>query len=444
MTSQLTRAYWIAYQRFMVDPHLRQATTTYLDAEGSDAQAHDIATEELLRGVVANRQSARSMSDRLKIVSPNDSYERLLAQWLAVPPTTREDMRALSAGTVRPRGSTLVRTGGSTGEPVGVVISKQGFKGKRSRLLAARTAVGWYPGMPTFSIWGSERDIGNSESFAVRAQRRAAGIHFDSGLKTSADRWHRLADLVEQKTNGIALYGYSSLLGDFAETLQRDNRPLRTGLVSAVWNGAEPVDARTRSAIEYVTGRRLHDFYGARETGAIAVELHGEGAPGLTVVGPQIILEVVDAEGQLVEPGEIGKVLVSVLEATGTPILRYEIGDSARAGTRAAFGHRTITELVGRTNDSIPLPGGGSVYGIFFNHLIKDFESVTQFQVLVDTSIHEIEVRAMTTASATYDNELDSLRAMVAAKIPGYKVEVARVTHLERTPHGKLRQVIVR
>jgi len=443
MRSPITSAYWIAYQRFMTDNGLRLSTISYLDNPEVGATIHDVATEQLLRRTVAERHTATAPAHQLQGLDPTAPHDLLVDQWLSVPRMSREGMRSIPQPAVLDRGSALVRTGGSTGEPVGVVVSRDGFRGKRARLVAARTAIGWRPGMPIFSIWGSERDIGNSDSLFVRTQRRAAGIHFDAGFTTSSDRWHRLADLMERQPDGIALYGYSTLLGEFARTLQGDNRQLRPGLIASVWNGAEPVDAEALPSIEFVTGTRLHNFYGARETGAIAVELHRENAPGLTVVGPEILLEVVDESGVHVAPGEVGKVLVSVLVASGTPIVRYEIGDFARAGTRTAFGHASITEILGRTNDSIPLPGGGSVYGIFFNHLIKDFPSVGQFQALVSASTHTINLRVVPIDSRNVDDELDQLRAMVEAKISGYSVQVTKVDGLDRTAHGKLRQVIV-
>lgn len=442
MGTILSRGYWAAYERFLVDSRLRHSTTRWLETPRHDP-SRSAATEDLLRGTIRRRSQNGTLPHAFAHLDIHAPYDELVEQWRDLPIMSREDMQSISDHTERSRGSSVVRTGGSTGEPVEVVISRQGFHGKRARLLATRTAIGWRPGMHTFSVWGSESDIGKSESVRSRVQRRAASLHFDGGFTSSAQRWHRLADRMEERPNGLALYGYSSLLGDFARTLQADGRQLREGLITSLWNGAEAIDDGTRSAIETTTGTKLHNFYGARETGAIAVELHRASSPGLTVAGPEIVLEIVDEVGSHVADGEVGRVLVSLLTPSGTPVLRYEIGDLARAGAVDGFGCSTLLELVGRSNDQIPLAGGEHVSGLFFNHLIKEFPTVAQFQARVDTSARRIELLVILVDHEVVESRLESLAARVAAKVAGYQVDVTPVHALIRTPQGKLRQVIV-
>ena len=59
-------------------------------------------------------------------------------------------------------------TGGSTGEPVSYVHDGRMIDALTATGLYGRMRMGWRPGMPTISVWGSERDIGRQRSLARR------------------------------------------------------------------------------------------------------------------------------------------------------------------------------------------------------------------------------------------------------------------------------------
>jgi phenylacetate-CoA ligase len=358
------------------------------------------------------------------------------ARWSELPIMTRADLEASTRCRGPRRDEKLVRTGGSTGEPAGLFISREGFESKRSRLLASRKLIGWHPGMPMFGVWGSDADLGAKESLRSRFQEQASGIFIDGGFVGSDARWRRLADRLCRASEPVALYGYSSLLADFAQWLSQNNRDVPC--IATVWNGAEAADDRTRNLLRTATGQELHDFYGARESGALAVEVIRDF--GLIPLGPHVLLEVVDANGQLVEEGQIGRVLVSILTKTGTPLLRYEIGDLATAGPRFEFGHSRLLKLEGRSNDVVPLTDGGSLRGPFFSHMVKDFPSIREFQVLVNVEHATAQMRVVKKGDG---EDLTRLLEILSRKLTGYTVSLEEVPELERTKHGKLRQVIV-
>lgn len=79
---------------------------------------------------------------------------------------------------------------------------------------------------------------------------------------------------------------------------------------------------------EVVTDR-IAELYGTTESGNIAVECP---SGGLHHVSPSLYhVEVLDEEGRPSPPGEIGRVHLTSLQKQVLPLLRYDIGDYARA-----------------------------------------------------------------------------------------------------------------
>ena len=207
------KTYWSGYRRLKANPKLVDATRQALDlavAEKS-AEFENIMGDALL-GSLNEHKRRGQLPQHLHEVADAASMEELALAWSQVPKTTRADLHASESSFTHKRGDTLVRTGGSTGEPVGVFVSLQGFRSKRSRLLAAREAIGWLAGMPTFVLWGSQQDIGKPESLMSTVHYHLSGFDMSAGFKTDETRWLRLAERMERQASQIAIYGYTSLL----------------------------------------------------------------------------------------------------------------------------------------------------------------------------------------------------------------------------------------
>ena len=435
-------AYWLAYRAALTDATAVRATSNYL-RYGQDCNADRAAAETYaaLCASIRGRDANGTLPDVMLPLTEAKTFGALESAWRQVPILTREGLNR-TARPPRKRGDVALRTGGSTGEPVSLVLSRDGFRRKRSRLISARQAIGWQPGMPTFAVWGSERDIGKPDRLKTRLHQRASNLRMNGGFNANEGRWIALAKEIRRQPKQVALYGYSSLLHDFASTLLRRDCVLPPGLVGTIWNGAEGISTLQREALMSATGADVHDFYGAREIGAIAVEIEPQGGQGLTSVGPDVIVEIVDSRGHPVSSGETGRVVVSSLGISGTPLYRYEIGDLAVAGAEYAFGHLAITELIGRSNEGVPLPGGGVVRGLFFNHAVKDFPWVRQFQCLVNVDGHRADLRVLLNHEPS-TLEKNALVQVLGRGLAGYDVTITPVRELARTREGKLCQVIL-
>lgn len=415
--------YWKLYERTQTDEALQRKTREYV--ERSLAGDLDWIEATMQRQLSSTLESQPSHGERY---SPGS--------WSDFPILTRTALQADTAGRAVPPGATLVRSGGSTGQPVGLYLTREGFQSKRSRSLAARKLIGWRPGMPTFGIWGSDADIGKPGAKLAHFKSAASRIQLDGGFTSSHERWERMADRISRTNRPVAIFGYSSLLGAFARWLDSSGRRLTN--VAVVWNGAEAIDTATREVVYRTLGTEVHDLYGARETGAMAIEVRRE--QGLIPLGPDVLLEVINAQGSLVNEGEVGRVLVSVLTSSGTPLLRYELGDLAEAGKRFAFGHLSLRSLQGRTAEQIPLSKGRFVSNNLINHAAKEFPFVAEFQLQVSPSDMTAN---MLVVSADPSQDLTPLLDLLSVRLEGYTLRGRVVDVLPRTANGKLRQVVI-
>lgn len=91
----------------------------------------------------------------------------------------------------------------------------------------------------------------------------------------------------------------------------------------------------TRDRIADRWGAAVYDHAGATETGAWGYDC-GEGDAGIHFNEAMFLVELLDREGEPVEPGETGRLVVTPLDRRSQPVIRFEQGDLVTKGPAAA------------------------------------------------------------------------------------------------------------
>jgi phenylacetate-CoA ligase len=93
--------------------------------------------------------------------------------------------------------------------------------------------------------------------------------------------------------------------------------------------------------------------------------------------------EVINEEGEHVEIGARGEVVVTGFSQLGLPFIRYKTGDLAIYGGRNKYGETILSMLLGRTIDYIYNNKGEKVYtvGFIFGGHLKAFNSIRNWQI---------------------------------------------------------------
>jgi phenylacetate-CoA ligase len=190
---------------------------------------------------------------------------------------------------------------------------------------------------------------------------------------------------------------------------------------------------------EEVFGVPILNYYGGRELGTIAVQ-RTRGAP-LHVLRPFVFVELVDDDGRPAAPGQPGRVVVTSTGNRGTPFLRYDIGDvaSASAESRDASGVTRLDELLGRAGSVVRLASGATVSNNYWNHLFKELDGVSQFQVRLqrDGSL------TLSFVGERFGGEREAwLRSTLRDFLGPVPVRIAWVDAIPATRMGKRLQVV--
>jgi len=181
-------------------------------------------------------------------------------------------------------------------------------------------------------------------------------------------------------------------------------------------NGEFLSDA-VRNDLKDYFGADVYNSYGARELGSVGTEcyLHD----GLHVNADNYIHEV-ERDGQAVDAGESGSVLLTGLENEATPLMRYEIGDigiqgeTERCGCGSNFPR--LQTVLGRSGDGLLAADGSMIPpGVICDEL-ESVLGLRDFQVIQKgAGVIVVRVRDPNNNSETKRKLGESLARLLAA-----------------------------
>jgi phenylacetate-CoA ligase len=292
--------------------------------------------------------------------------------------------------------------------------------------------------MATICVWGSQRDIGKAQESGRGLSAYMANAHIVDGYSLTDETVDAVLALI-RKHHHVAVYGFTSMLEFVARrVIERNQRP-PSGSVRAAWNGGEMLFDNQKELFQDAFGTPLLNLYGGRELSAMAYQ--AAGTDFLKIVRPYLFAEIVDESGKMVEPGQTGRVVWTSTVCRGTPFLRYDIGDVGcySSDLRDDSGLIGIRELQGRVAGLLTLPNGKTVNCIYWNHLIKEYPEVEQFQIVLRSG-SSLEIRLKGSGFAKErEAELRKLLLDFLGEVP---VEISWLDRIPLTSQGKLVQVI--
>jgi len=334
-----------------------------------------------LAGPLARARRSPFFANKLAAAGIAAEREIDWAHWLAIPPTTKEELRAVVAPedelwTVsREDVAEFWRSGGVTGRP----------------LFYPRTATDVADSLDAFARCLAFAGVAASDTFlcslpigvhpagqqAVRAAERlgAATIWAGGGTQTAS-----LAQVELVHDLGATVWcGMPSFGLHLAHLAEAAGRPVDRSQVHTLLTTAEMLSRPKRTLLERLWGARVVDVFGMSEITLMGVECGRR--PGLHVWREVSFCEVLDA-GTLcpVTPGDTGVLCVTPLAGgRAVPFLRWLSGDVVRLETGCECAAESHPRLVhcGRTL------GFFKVKGVNLNHAEVE-DRLYQVPALVD------------------------------------------------------------
>jgi len=347
-----------------------------------------------------------------------------------------EDFKAIGA-------TDLARfnTGGSSGEPLVFFIGNE----RVSHDVAAKwRATRWWDvdiGDPEMVVWGSPIELGSQDR--VRAIR-------DKLLRTTllpafemSDA--KLDDFIAQIRNfkPKMLFGYPSALAHIAKHAQTKGIAMNDLGIKVAFVTSERLYDYQRSQIESVFGCPVANGYGGRDAGFIA---HQCSAGGMHITAEDIIVEIIDQQGNVLPVGESGEIVVTHLATRHFPFIRYRTGDVGVLDERLCGCGRSLPllkEVQGRSTDFIVAADGTIMHGLALIYVIRDVEGVDNFKITQE-SLEYTRIELMT-SDEFMSESIEIIRKGINQRLgDGVKVDVDLVDNIAAESSGKFRYVISR
>ncbi len=366
---------------------------------------------------------------------------RSLADLRRLPLTSKADIRAAGDRLKSEKSQGLARfnTGGSSGEPLIFFIGKE----RVSHDVAAKwRATRWWGvdiGDPEIVVWGSPIEVGSQDR--VKAFRDA--LMRTRLLPAFEMSESRLDDFLSEirRVRPRMLFGYPSALSWIAQHAEKRGVAMNDLGIRVAFVTSERLYDDQRERIARVFGCPVANGYGGRDAGFIAHECP-QGSLHLTA--EDVIVELLDEQGEPVAPGQVGEIVVTHLATPDFPFIRYRTGDMAvQSGKACACGRGlpVLDEVQGRSTDFVVAQDGTVMHGLALIYVLRDLPGVGAFKI-VQHSRTDTEVMVVP-GEGWLDTHPHTIERGLRARL-GEGVTV-RVNLLERIPpekSGKFRYIV--
>ena len=189
----------------------------------------------------------------------------------------------------------------------------------------------------------------------------------------------------------MVLQGYPSMLQALAHEAEEGRLRIAPQVILSI---AEPLFPETRAALDRAFGAPVHNWWGTSEGGGMGMSC-GAG-PWLHLSDDALIIELVDAAGRPVAPGETAaKLYVTNLFNRLLPLVRYEISDTVTlmAGPcPCGSSHRRVEDVQGRHDDAFVYGPGIVAHPHLFRTALANHPDVVDYQVRQTRDGAEINV----------------------------------------------------
>jgi len=390
---------------------------------------------ELLRAV---RPANAFYEAKLAAAGVDDSISSLEDFAARCPFTTKDELAADQAAQP-PYGTNLSfpleqynrihQTSGTTGKPLRWLDTPESWQSMLESWQAVYRAAGITPEDRALFAFSFGPFIGFWMAYEAATQMGC--LCFPGGGLTSTTR---LRILLENDVTVLCCTPtYALRLAEVAaqEGMNLSSAKLKTIVVAGESGGSIPA---TRERIEAAwPNARVFDHHGMTEVGPVTHEWPAE-PNNLQIIEDAYLAEVVrPGTNDPVADGEEGELILTTLTRTAMPLLRYRTGDLVRPEVQ---GDALVLRggILGRADDMI-IVRGVNIYPSAFEHILRRFADVAEYQVVVteQTGMAELRLRVEPTpeteAAALQEEVAGAIRHQLNLRVP---VELAEPGSLPR------------
>ncbi len=312
-----------------------------------------------------------------------------------LPTMTKADAIANVQGMVWrdvPGGLFKYNTGGSSGQPLIFYFGRRRQASDAAGRMRARRWWGVEPGEREVYLWGAPVELNKTDRIKQLRDRLFNQLVLNAFEMSPACMDAYCQAIQDYRPRCI--YGYASSVALLAAHAHERGLKFRLPELRVVCTTGEPLYPHQRELIAGVFGVPVANEFGSRDIGFTAHETP-EGQ--MLLMSESIILEVLDADGRPVAPGELGEAVMTGLESFAQPFIRYRTGDMVRLSPepcRAGRGLHVIAEVLGRSTDFLVRADGTIMHALAGIYVLRAIEGVAEFK-LVQHTVDRIEVQVV-------------------------------------------------
>lgn len=304
-----------------------------------------------------------------------------------LPVLTKEHIRENEKEMISSHAAGLVRmsTSGSTGQPLHLWVGKERISYDIAAKWRAQRWWGVDIGDPEVVLWSARSDARTGNMLRViRDMLLRSEMLNVTDIKPAIVS--RAIDRIRKK-NPRMIFGYTAVIRYLADHMLENDIAAFDNLKVAFVT-SERLEDSQRKRIEKAFDCRVANEYGARDAGFIAHECP-EGRMHVTM--EELIVEIVDDEGNTVKPGEYGHIVITNLASKDFPILRYDTGDIGSLSDEdctCGRGLMVLSDIKGRSNDFLTAQDGTLVHYTSVTHLLRNLEEIRNFMVVQEDHLY--------------------------------------------------------
>lgn len=300
-----------------------------------------------------------------------------------------------------------VKTSGSTGTPLVVYLDHKKRQRVIADLLVINDRIGWTLGSHYVFLRNWTSNYQQSKLSKIAKNFKAVGVGDFSDIKKA----ELYTYLLEHKNT--ILVGYSSSVCDFMDWIKRTGRNAQTLRLKLIHCSAEELLEYKRKELREIFACPVYNRYSNEEIGLIAMMMDDSEVFLVNTASIRVELLKLDKD-EYVQPGEIGRVVITDLLNHAMPIIRYDVGDLAISNDKSDD-VKTITKLCGRSADVLYAPGGILIGSTTLAAVAEVFPNIEKWQ-FAQVSDERFEFRYVGNLTGTEKNELKERLQMSIGK----------------------------
>jgi len=338
----------------------------------------------------------------------------------------------------------VVKTGGSTGEPLSIYLSKKEDDWRKSIYLRANISCGQRPRDRWVALTEAEHAL---ETTSLQHRLRIFAQEVVPVVWKPRDQLKTVERIRPDVLDGFS----NSLLLLAIEAERKGNSSIQPRII---FGSAELIDLHSRKYLEEVFGAPFYDQFGCTEVDRSAWQCPERIGYHMDV--DSVLIQFLDRNGEEVAPGERGEIVYTSLFNYAMPFIRYgtqdlgvPVSDSCPCGIKLPL----MKAVEGRSNSFLVFPDKHIVSPMSFIEILQAFrfvKEISQYRVVQKTNdlieiyikktLDDVNEQSLTRTLLT--NLSEGLPKVENVDVSKIKFEVKFVNDLPLTQRGKLNVIV--